>query len=444
MQESVQIVTSFCKDVHIDSNILCLSNAILEPEHLFKRLRMTWIQLEDIVVEDKLPPNFDAFCANNEILRELKTCVSVCRDFVSDSTKNILQTQMKVLRRSIIHFSEMENVHLCKLNSNALKKEASGVYHYFHTYLNLQWHLIILNYCLYWYSIDVKNQIVQLIKDLTALGHLQYNKFGVQQRESDPFSCPCVKTLWICLQLLLEKQSNGEFWTTFNKVLSETDPAFSLWLLYHISTLQGYDETGSFMGVACKRVTPNQDFMESQLKKILSSDGNKTEILKCCLMNVEPLINSWWCSCIKVTIFQLLWEYFYKTLNFPSESDTAPTKALKILTTIDNIRTDPCSAKTAFQIFVGMLAKYLNENGNQWSKLKGRIYSRLPVKKSSTLSDPAFYNVYLLFAALAPVDFEELTGRICSMLENLSEDRQFSVFVWNLYCALVSCSCAFT
>lgn len=442
MQENIQNVTSFCKDVHvhISSNTLCLNNAILDPEHLFKRLRMMWVQLEEIVLEDKLPPNFEAIRENNEILMELKSCLSACGDFVSDSTKNVLQTQLKLLRRSIIRFSEMDNLQLCKLNGNALKKESSGVYHYFHTFLNLQWYLIILDYCLCGYSIDVNNQITQLIKDLTALSHLQYNKFGVQQPESHPFLCSCVKTIWICLQLFLEKQSNQAFWTIFNQVLSETDPAFSLWLLYHINMLQGYDETGTFVGVTCKRVTPNQDFAEKQLEKLLSSDSNRTAIFKYCLINVEPLINTWWCSSVKVTIFQMLWEHFYKTLNCPPEADTPPTNALTILTTIESLRADPCSAKTAFQIFVGMLARYLSDNRSQWSKLKGRIYIRLPVKKCTSLSDSAFYNVYLLFTALAPVDFEEITGRICGMLVNLSQERQYNTFTWNLYCALASSS----
>lgn len=439
LQESIHVMNSFCKDprLYLSNNDLCSNNAIAEPEHLFKRLRMIWCQLEDIIVESRLPPDFDSFCQNNEILRALKDCLATCADPISNGTKDSLQNQIKLLRRSVIHLSELGDVGLCKLSAHALKKENSGVYQYFHTYLNLQWDLIVLEYCLCDYSNEVRNHVTQLVKDLTVLSHSKYNKIALQQSESSPFLCPCVKTLWICIQIFLDRQSNGEFWAIFNKVVGETDPVFSLWFIHHISMLQGYDETGNFLGPACKRVVPNQDFIETQFKRLFTSDDNKNEIVKYCLMNVEPLINSWWCSQIKVTIFQLLWENFYKNLSFLSEEDM-PKKARNILTTIESLCSDPCSAKTAFQLFIGMLAKYLIKNGTLWPKLKGRIYSRLPVKKSSSLNDSALYNVYLLFACLAPVEFEELTGRISGMLENLPQERQCSVFAWNLYCALVS------
>lgn len=440
MQENIQNVNLFCKkpetEVLFNSTKLHLTNALMEPEHLFKKARMIWSQMEDIMLEDKLPPNFNSISENNEILEELQNCVLLCKEYVTDKTKIVVESQIKLFRRSVSRFHEMEEVKLSKLNSNVLRKESSGICQYFHTYLNMQWHLIILDNCLFNYNNNTRSHIVELMNDLTVLSYLRHNKINAFEQESEPFLCPCIQTMWICLQLLLEKHSKHEFWNIFNEVLKEGDPAFSLWLLSHIAKLQGFDETGNYLDARCKRVTPNLDFVESKLKKLFNSEANKTELVHYSLLNIEPLINLWWSDHVKVSIFQLLWEYFYKILNIVSE-DTIPTKALQILTTAENLSTDPRSAKTAFQLYVGMLAKYLNKHGNQWFKLKGRIYSRLPVKKS--LGNQALYNVYLLFICLAPVDFEELTGRVCNILENLPEDQKSSLFVWNLYCGLVSC-----
>lgn len=439
LKEAIQSLR-FCKDVQTPLStctISHLNNSLLEPEQLFKRFRMIWSQLEDIILEDKLPPNFNSVCENNTILEELQNCLHVCKDFISENCKNRLELQMKLFRNSIFRFNEMEELQLSKLNCTALRKETSGICQYFHTYLRIQWHLIILDYCLFGYTTNTRSNVILFINDLVVLSNLRYNKSKVHERESDPFLCPCVKTKWICLQLFLEGQSNMEFWDVFNEVFKEKDPIFSLWLLHHVALLQGFDYTGVFVGISCKRVVPNLDFLELKLKCLLTSELNKTEFVHSCLLNIEPLITTWWCSHVKISIFQQLWEYFYKILNVISD-DAIPSTSLQILTLAENLRADPRSAKTAFQLYVGMLSKYLYKHGNQWFKLKGRIYSRLPVKKSPHLGSVALYNVYVLFICLSPVDFEELTGRICSMLENLPEDQQNSIFIWNLYCALVS------
>lgn len=441
IQKNIKSVSLFCKkaedEMSLNSAKLHLTNPLMEPEHLFKKIRMIWSQLEDIILEEKLPPNFNSISESNEILEKLQDCLFACRDYVTDKTKSAIEAQIKLFRRSIFRFHEMEEVKLSKLNSSAVRKESSGICQYFHTYISMQWYLIILEYSLFNYNNKLKSHIAEFMNDLTVLSFLRHKKTNnVFERESDTFLCPCIKTIWVCIQLLLETHSQHEFWIIFNDVLKEKEPAFSLWLLSHIAKLQGFDETGDYLDAQCKRITPNLEFVELKLRNLFNSDANKTELVHYSLLNIEPLINVWWSEHVKVSIFQLLWEYFYKTLNVVPE-DTIPTKAVQILITTENLCTDPRLATTAFQLYVGMLAKYLRKHGNQWFKLKGRIYSRLPVKKS--LGNQALYNVFLLFICLAPVDFEELTGRISSMLENLTEDQKSSIFIWNLYCGLVSC-----
>lgn len=437
VHNNIQNVILLCKNKEIPLNNIKLYTfgSVRETEHLFKRLRMIWCQLEDIILEDKLPPDFKNICENNEIVEELQNCIFLCTDYVSEKTKSALENQIMLFRRSIFDFHEMEASKLSKINYNALKKVSSGINQYFHTYLNMQWHLIILEYCLFNYSKITRNHIVEFMNDLTTLSYLTYDKGTILEQESSPFLCPCVKIVWVCLQLLSEEQSNQEFWCIFNEVLKEKNPVFSLWLLSHVAQLQGIDETGNYFDATSKRITPNMDFLESKLKSLLNSENSNMETVHLCLLNIEPLVNVWWCDYVKVSFFQLLWEYFYKNLNVAPENTTF-TKALQTLTTVKNLITDSRSAKTAFQLYIGMLTIYLKKHGDQWSKLKGRIYSRLPVKKP--LGNSALYNVYLLFLCLSSVDFEELTGRIYSMLENLPEEQKNSIFAWNLYCGLVS------
>lgn len=426
--ENIRNVSSFLKNTNVKEEYLKDADfVIIEPVHLFKRLRMLWKQMEDVMLINKLPPNFSVSLQAEEILKGLESCLSLCNDIISSDTRDTLGTQIKLFRRSIIRLGEMEDSKLCKLNKRALANETSGIYLYFHTYLSIHWNLTLLSYRLYGYNCNVRDEIVEFVKDLRAIGLLNPNYVYLRE----PFLCPCVKTVWIGVQLLLETQSSQEFWDVFNTVFSKTEPLPSIWMLHHIATLHGYNENGEYIGPDCKRVTPNQEFLELKLKKLLDAGVSHSDFL-----NVEPLVNLWWSADLKVTIFQQLWEYFYKLLNAATK-ESPPDSALKLLKAIEALSREPRCARTPFEYFVGMLAKHLSRHPSHWSKLKGRIYCRVPVHKINSLNEYGLRQIYVMFIALAPVDFEELTGRISSMLENLSPERRQCVTVCDLHCALV-------
>lgn len=446
-QENINKVNNCLKEICASNNPThnqnqYLSNEdciLLELDHVFKAIRMIWRQYEDVILQDKLPVNFETICQKNEVSCVLETCLRVlCREkqTISDDTKQKIGTHIKVLRRSIFKWHEMEELQLSKINRHALKNHHSGIYHYFHTYLSVSWCTTLIDNCLH-DNEDLENTAIKILKDLIALSRLQYNKISSHQRNIDPFVCVCFKTIWIGVQFLLESISSEEFWNVFNKALLEAETDYSLWLLYHVATLQAYDENGIYIGITCKRVTPNYDLIELKFKYLLKSHVTEEYLMRC-FEYTEPLVNLWWFEHTKISLFQTLWEYFNKLLSHDSEQEVIPPTASKMLQIARRLENDPKSAKTAFEFFLGMLAKHLSKHRNQWGKLKGRIYSRLPLQKLTSLSKKALYKVYLMFVSLALVDFEELTGRIFAALENLSRDVQNSVFVWNLYIGLVS------
>lgn len=100
-----------------------------------------------------------------------------------------------------------------------------------------------------------------------------------------PFTCVCIKEIWLMVQLLIEKlHGDGDqinsFWSYFNRVLdlyrdskspyrySNGDIAhrervslvpnnmflFSIWLLNGVANLQGFTDDGSFVGFSNFRV----------------------------------------------------------------------------------------------------------------------------------------------------------------------------------------------
>lgn len=418
---------------------------ILETDALFRRLRKIWRQLEDIIITDKLPTNINKIYQRNEIIESLQTCVITLyqnRENISKTTQNKLTTNITFLRHSILPLGDLQEIELCKLTRDALDREDSPVFQYLHTYLSIQWFLVLIDYSLTSSNEHMQNVISLFLKDLMVLGKLQYNRADTRQKQqNNPFLCLCVKQAWIACQFFVEKilSSGEEFWKIFNDVMKECEPAFSLWLLYHVAMLQAVNEEGIPVGEMSNRIFPNHALVEEKLKNLCNSAND--QVFLNCLAYVEPLVNNLWIEEAKITHYQILWEYFSKHLNTALNDDFIPRTVSTLIERRNNVHKIASTAKNAYELFAGMLVKHLRKHPTQWSKLKGRIYSRLPVQKIVSLNDWGLYKIIFLFMSLDFVDFEDLSTRIRNILENLPKDRLNTPLVWNLYAALVSFVC---
>lgn len=425
---------------------------ILEADALFKKARMIWRQLEDIILCDRGPTNFKQIYSRNEIvkfLHQLLLSILDSKELMSTETKQKLCHFVKLLRKTVLPLHKLEDYSFNKLTPFALVKEESMVFHYFHTYLNSNWLLILIDFNLETNNEHIHHSLQLFIKDLIALSRKQYSKIdGITKESSEvnPFLCPCVKQAWLYVQLFTEKKLENKemFWDLFNLAAADMEPSFMLWLVYHVSILHGINEEGIPIGENNHRVCPNHGIIEDKLKQLCNRHVSDQTLLNC-LTSIEPLINNWWSSTAKISPYQVLWEHFNKALTTTKQESAAniPKGALKLIELKNNLRKNPSSAKNAFEFFVGMLVKHLTKHPMQWSKLKGRIYSKIPVQKTNILNDAGLYEIILLLVSIAFVDFGDVTSRIQNILENLPQERQNTELVWSFYIVLVSFSLSF-
>lgn len=420
------------------------SLVLLEVDALFKKARLIWRQLEDIILCDRGPANFKYISAKNEIVQFLQVLLLAVQDskpvMNGDQQQKVLRF-IKLLKKTVLPLSELEDSSFNKLTPFALAKEESMVFHYFHTYLSSNWLLILIEHSLDGDSEHMYHLLQLFMKDLIALSKKQYSKIDgiVQRNEIDPFLCPCVKQAWVCLQLFIEKKLGRAeiFWDLFNAAAANIEPSFSLWLLYHISLLHGINEEGLPVGESNDRVFPNHDFIENKLKRLCSSSV-EDQILLNSLIFIEPLLNKWWSNSAKINPYQILWEYFNKALMSQTANGNIPKGALKLIERKSAITNNLSAIKNVFEFFVGMLVKHLTNHPTQWLKLKGRIYSKLPVQKTNSLNDTGLCQIFLLLTSIAFVDFGDITNRVRNILESLPPQQQNTPMVWSFYMSLVS------
>lgn len=414
---------------------------ILEIDVLLRRLCMLWRQLEDIVLSEQLQTSFKVTSVSEEFLKllyEFAISLHENQSFIKDSLRKSLTQHVQILRKSVLKLSDLESNSLNKITSSSLEQKDSLISCYFHTYLEMQLTLLLIDTCLFNQE-NIRNSIKYIVKDLIAISKLEYNKASDKQKQHiSPFLCDCVKQMWMCIQILVEEyfESNQTFWDIFNSILQNVDPVFSLWMLYHVGNLQGINKKGEFVGKSSKRIISNHIFLEEKIKELCNREVEES-LLYNSLIFAESVLNIWWSYTAKVTPYQILWEYFYRSISGFQDEKDIPNTASDFFVLKNNICTNLHSAKNSYELFVGILVNYLKLNKSQWTKLKGRIYSRLPVQKTNCLNDTGLYKIFLLFTSVAFVDFEDLTMKMQNILKSLPWERQNTQNIWNLHTVLV-------
>ncbi|KAF5289650.1 hypothetical protein FQR65_LT11767 [Abscondita terminalis] len=375
---------------------------VLDADVLFNVVRKQWVQIEDIVLEDVCLSNVDCCDLRVSINQTLSLCRTSLQGHLIDKQVNVA--------------------------SPSVRDERQPVSVYYHLYLEMQWHIL----CLQYFNAS-SSSYADVLKDLIALSYVLFKKAGNLVKET-VFMCTCIKRFW----LLLQRFAETDFWFTFNGALKTYDDVFKLWLLYHVSHLQGYDSDGNYIGSHSTYIKENFELIEVALKSINTKcvQPSKDEnflLLQCCSL-IYPVLNDLWIKCPKSEPYQILWEIFNKHLNVSLDVEQSVDSAQDLMESINQVS---ATTKNAFHYFLYMLKQHLTKYPNQWAKIKGRIYSKLSSNKVRELTKVGIYNVGLLFLSLARcVNIAEVTDKLFALLD-LTRDIRFNPLVLHIYMCLI-------
>ncbi|KAF2900173.1 hypothetical protein ILUMI_06005 [Ignelater luminosus] len=446
--------SELCYNPNFDNNASCVidgrtfqsSLIILEVDKLFNICRKQWRQIEDVVFTEGSCRNVNVSEFRKEIVDVLSCCrysVNWCSEDAQyqELLQNKLLSHVRLLQNTITPWSELETASLLKLTSLSVTDSMVPMYHYFHMYIDVQWLLLSLKYTC---KVPLENYD-GLMKDLITFSDAFYKKQDPKDVvKVNAFICPCIKRLWLLLQLLNEKlcianPRNKKFWDIFNELLKDHDEEFSIWLLYSVSILQGYDGNGKFTGLLNPRIQENQILIDQKLKllnnKCTNVINNNQNLLNCCKL-INELLNKWWTDNTKLESYQILWEIFNKHINVCFDINKT-NSAAEFIQIVDNIIT--CSnTNNSYEYFLHMLNKYLINFPNQWPRIRGRIYCKLPSHKINEFSDTGLCNISLLFLSLIrTVDMKEISEKLLSLLLNLKTERLNNPTIINVYMSLI-------
>ncbi|XP_025836789.1 protein MMS22-like [Agrilus planipennis] len=418
-------------------NTKCYNNLLyLEVELFMKLVVKAWKQIEEVIFSDYISPVSQTMNLRGEIVNILlsfQECLLINR-----YENNFLEIQDQLYKSLNLIKKSVFPIH--KLNERCLKKiihakyeRKSPAYVFLHSYLDLQWLILSIVFLASKNEEDIRIQLTNIFKDLIKISYSSHNFF---HSNSYTFGCLCIKKMWLKLQLFTEN-CGISFWDVLNPVLNY-DEEFSLWLILNIASLQGINKDMEFVGANSDRIKPNFPIVESQLKSFLKKSIDNKEFLKL-LKHVDNLLNYWWINHAKIDLYQILWDYFNKKLN-SSFTNEKPFKCIQAFVNfIDQLVSEKFhSCTSSYDYFLHMLAKHLQNNPNHWPRIKGRIYSRLPLHKINEFNEFGLYHIIILFLSLhESVSFEEITSKLLQFLENVSPDRRNSALIWNTYLMLI-------
>ncbi|KAJ3662429.1 hypothetical protein Zmor_006779 [Zophobas morio] len=408
--------------------------ALEEIDVIIRIVRKNWCYLQNSVLNGTaIPPRELAdtrLIINkcfNLIVLSLQRCES---DRLKQKYVAFFQNEIKTLLPLILPTSDVEKEIYLKLTGPSCNKDKCPIYHYFHTFQDVQYY-VLLFYYLTRNSEEFRDHITCIMKDLIVLSESAF-----RQRSDTAFSCACNKDFWLIIQVLSEKLLGEDtFWLIFNKVVENCNSDFVLWLLHDVADLQAVDLNGKYVGAASDRIRPNFVLLESALKNVITNVEFGNSILPT-LKSIEPLVCNLWLKSSKIEVYQMLWEYYSKRLNVSARANTnLPLPELTEL--IDTILWAPKDCTHDFELFLAMLSLHLNEHTYHWGKMKGRIYSQLGPNKLKDLNSGGIFNVLLLFLSLTKVNFDELSKKFLSFIENLPMEKKQSQLIWRFYTAFV-------
>lgn len=420
--------------IRINDHVYHTISIFNEIDVLFNIARKTWRQCEDIITAET-STKFDIFKSRNQVIDLLSICrysiISCSDEVLKNNLKKKLLEKTSLLKCSASTLSNLNEDSLTKLITTSLQKPDSIVYQYFHAYLDLRWLILTVELIC-----DAPTDIISLtfknlMKDLICISFKFYSKNN--NRNSSDFVCVCIKKVWLLLNEFSEKFfTETHLWDVYNEVVQNHEELFSFWCLCNISQLlykhnlrEGKNIVGNFFEI------------ERKLKSLLLK--TKQEELNKSLELLQPILEKYWIDCGKIDPYLLLWDYFYKNINYLNVS--IPKSCANAIENFKNItEVNSCENwnKCCFDVFLRMLVVHLKKYPGHWAKLRGRIYSRLSNQKLKEFNEKGIYSVCSLFVVLSSVHFEEMMKKLMDILESLPKEKKDLELIWILYSCIVS------
>lgn len=399
--------------------------AIEHIDILARKITKNWHYIQNVMLNDSTIVADDLINIREEINKCLKLiieCLKCCENSVlKERYLTSSWTEIRKITQLTLPISEWKNDIYVKLLSPSNKKECC-VYQYFHTWLDLQFYLIIYDY-ISANNDELQGRVQTIIEDLIKLSVKVF-----KTKNNAVFVCSCHKNFWLIIQVLLETYLGlgASFWSVFNKTVDNFPSDFVLYLLKDVACL----------GDSKSSVGPNFPLLESSLKKFLSDVPLHSSIFPI-LKSLEALVCDLWLKSANIEVYQILWDHFRKRLNVSLRPKVNFTLN-ELVDVVDTVLWSGKDCQYDFELFLAMLGAHLSEHPYHWGKMKGRIFSQLGPNKVKDLDDKGIFNMLLLYLALTKVSFEELVKKFVVFVEILPVDKQQSQLVWSFYAAFVS------
>ncbi|XP_011301488.1 protein MMS22-like [Fopius arisanus] len=438
------------------------SSAILHLKHLLKQLEMNLrilIRFENPeIINSEISPQLDYFLLRKEVV-----------DFVCYIRKYFLsiQPQLSDLQHPLVtelkagydevlftlrkFHSRLKNIsfHSASILGN---RTPQPVFHLFHVHLELRWQMLCL----------VHQQILQdqsqeqndrfnralelLIQDLVFISLKAFQRIDPPDLMlKTPFSCSCLRDLWLALQLTIPRISehldNRTFWSYVNpsldrvihanggntteKVLSwsssEKSPykldtkspeIFCLWMIFHLTLLQSTFSPSTLKSNCQQSEKILKSFLERGGK-----EGERDEIdeeLKIMIPILKIMILEFWKERdSSVRILSYLWDCFHRRLDQPFLVQTGGPWSLSLekKTPRDILRQTrerifgDNPKESSFGMFLKLLGIVLKENHEKgemkvWNQIRGKIYSKFSKSKVKEFSEVRLFNLISLLLTM--------------------------------------------
>ncbi|XP_046613523.1 protein MMS22-like [Neodiprion virginianus] len=408
--------------------------------------------------------------------------------------------ELRNINDSIFHYA----------GSNLAVEHVLPQFHMYHVHLELRWFWLtlmdakeypenssalnnLMNYNksslgsinIPYHNPDLEEAITIVVDDLIYVATKLFTRISLESKNHNlkiktPYSCTCTRELWLMLQIFIDdlavKTGSKTFWdyvnigldmrlgpataaitsVSWNSVPEEhfleckNPEMFSIWLIYHLTLLYGYNLEGVYTGIASTRINPNHVQVEKILKIYLNKGGKAGERVEIDeeLQEMIPLLSvltcEWWQP--RVQIISLLWDCFHRRLDQPfllqatgpwfvSVDKKLPRDILKQV----KQRLDNNTCTSSYGMFLRLLGIFLRKtqvevDPKYWNQIKGRIYSKFTKSKVEEFSVVGLYNFISLFVTLA---LTTNISQVCTMMLDLlpsvlaeNRDQQSRIIAW--------------
>lgn len=420
--------------VQID-NCAYYDNLIIEEiDIIYRKISKKWFQLQNMILNDIIISCNDINTIRQSINSSFSSiikCLKMCNDeILLETYKNSLNKQTLMFSKALIRLNKFEDNVI--MNFLYAIEETNPIFQYLHTFYDINLYVLVVFYVCDNY-VEFEKRLRNFLQDFLVLHRKQHNRR--QNKDISIYNCDCMKIFWLISWCFCETLETGKFWTIFNDLLKNDEPALCLTLLKEIALIKPVNFIDKTKKIEFQT---NYQLIEIKIKQLLSS-GTKNEDLIYCLQLIEPLVCKLWLKQSKIEVYQILWDYFCKNFNQQTGNKQQNVlSALELVEKFENIIKNPCTCDDSFEIFVGMLLKHLKEYPMHWTKFKGRIFSQLSPNKINNLTNIGISKVFTLLICLHYFYSDEMVKKIQQFIDNLSKDRRNTELVWNFYISLVS------